>query len=225
MASSSVRIVSVNVGRPAHLGTHQGSPVQSAIAKQPVPLPSLALTAENLAGDRQADLRVHGGPDKAVFAYPSEHLAAWARELGPGGFAPGAIGENLTTAGWTEPDVCIGDTWRWGDALLQVSQPRSPCFKLGLATGRPEIVRLFEELGRSGWYLRVLQPGEVPTAGSIAVETLDPRRLSVSRAQRLRQRGGGEADEIAAAAAHPALAASWRAGLLHRLELVGGRAS
>jgi MOSC domain-containing protein YiiM len=165
-----VGLVSVNVAEPRVIGAYRGRPVQSAIGKQPVSVDVLRLSALNLEGDRQADLRVHGGPDKAVYAYPSEHLPVWTEELGKvPAFGPGSFGENLTTAGWLEDDARIGDVWAWGDALLQIVQPRSPCFKLGIATGRSDILRKMVANGRTGWYLRVLRPAKVPVAGPIQV--------------------------------------------------------
>jgi len=165
-----VRLVSVNVAEPRVIGTWRGQPIQSAIGKQPVTTATLHLDLLNLEGDRQADLRVHGGRDKAVYAYPSEHLPHWNAELTVDPpFGPGTFGENLTTAGGLEDDVRIGDIWSWGDALLQVTQPRSPCFKLGMATGRRDILKRLIQTGRSGWYLRVLRPGVVPVAGPVTV--------------------------------------------------------
>jgi MOSC domain-containing protein YiiM len=169
VSDATVRLVSVNVSRPKYLGDHRGHAVTSGIAKQPVGVESLWLDRLNLEGDGQADLRVHGGPDKAVYAYASEHLPGWSAELGDE-LGPAAFGENLTTAGWTEDDVCIGDRWSWGDAVLEVCQPRSPCYKLAMYRGHGDMARRFQSSGRSGWYLRVLQPGRVPVAGPIAVE-------------------------------------------------------
>lgn len=172
----------MNVGRPRLLGRHQGREVSSGIAKQPVPAPVLALGAENLAGDGQADLRVHGGPDKAVYAYPSEHLPWWAGELGhaaPEDLGPAPFGENLSTVGCDEDDTCIGDRWAWGDALLEVAQPRSPCYKLGLHRGQADLPGRFTASGRTGWYLRVLRPGPVPTAGPITVVERHPLGATV----------------------------------------------
>ncbi|CAA9275674.1 MAG: Uncharacterized protein conserved in bacteria [uncultured Acidimicrobiales bacterium] len=167
-----VRLVSVNVATPKLLGQHRGRPILSGIAKAPVTVDGLRLDRLNLEGDGQADLSVHGGPDKAVYAYPSEHLAGWAVELGQE-LGPAAFGENLTTAGETEDEVCIGDRWFWGDAVLEVSQPRSPCFKLAMHRGRGDIGRLLRQSGRCGWYLRVLEPGLVPVAGPIRLEPHD----------------------------------------------------
>src|SRR3954464_5000654 len=127
-----VEVATVNVGGPQVLGEQDPQRIYSAIAKQPVANGTvLWLSLFNLAGDSQADLSVHGGPDKAMYAYPSEHLPAWSAELDePLGSAP--FGENLSTTGVLESDVNIGDVWQWGGAYLQVCQPRSPCFKLAL---------------------------------------------------------------------------------------------
>ncbi len=164
-----IDLVSVNVAKPQYLGEHRGHPVTSGIAKRPVTVGHLRLDRLNLEGDGQADLTVHGGPDKAVYAYPSEHLPAWAAELGQE-LGPAAVGENLSTAGGTEDDVCIGDRWFWGDAVLEVAQPRAPCYKLAIYRGRGDIGRLMRQSGRCGWYLRVLEPGRVPVAGPVATE-------------------------------------------------------
>ena len=165
-----VELVSVNVAEPQIIGTFRGKPITSGIAKQPVGQEMLRLDWLNLEGDRQADLRVHGGTDKAVYAYPSEHILRWNADLQPETrFGPGTFGENLTTLGWLEDAVHIGDIWAWGDALLQVSEPRHPCYKLGMRTGRRDVIKRMEANGRSGWYLRVLQPGLVPVAGPMTV--------------------------------------------------------
>ncbi len=142
--NSAIRLVAVNVAKPKYLGEHRGKPILSGIAKLPVAVDHLWLDLLNLEGDGQADLSVHGGPDKAVYAYPSEHLADWAAELGQQ-LGPAAFGENLTTAGGTEDQVCIGDRWYWGDAVLEVTQPRAPCFKLAIHRGRGDIGRLLRQ--------------------------------------------------------------------------------
>jgi MOSC domain-containing protein YiiM len=180
-----VGLISVNVAEPAVIGARRGRPVLSAIGKRPVAGPTIRLTDLNLDGDRQADLRVHGGPDKAVYAYPSEHLPHWNAELGVDPpFGIGTFGENLTTSGWLEDDVRIGDVWAWGDALLQVSQPRQPCFKLAMITGRPDLLRRLVETGRSGWYFRVLRPGTVPVVGPITVSERHPDAPTVLQVHR-----------------------------------------
>ncbi len=181
-----VSLVSVNVAQPRVIGRLQrGEPVLSGIDKRKVVEENLYLDLLNLEGDRQADLRVHGGRDKAVYAYPSEHLPRWNAELLPSSpFGPGSFGENLTTANWLEDMVCIGDVWSWGEALLQVVQPRSPCYKLALFTGYPDILRRLVETGRTGWYLRVLEAGTVPVKGPIHVVERHPDAFTVLDAHR-----------------------------------------
>jgi MOSC domain-containing protein YiiM len=185
------------------------------MAKRPVAAEYLELTRLNLEGDAQADLQVHGGPDKAVYAYPSEHLPVWSAELGQE-LGPGAFGENLTTAGGTEDDVCIGDRWIWGDAVLEVCQPRTPCFKLAIYRGRGDMVRRFRESGRSGWYLRVLEPGRVPVAGPITVEP-DPLGATVRAVHDAARVGGAPVEVIEALLHVEPLALSWKLDLAARL--------
>jgi len=213
-----VEIVQVNVGVPRVLADDGGERVYSAIVKHPVPDGTvLWLSLANLAGDGQADLSVHGGPDKAVYAYPSEHLPAWEEELGEA-FGPAPFGENLSTVGVVEVGAGIGDLWRWDHALLQVCQPRWPCFKLALYRDRADVQARMRSTGRTGWYLRVLDVGEVPAAGPIEVATTDPARVSVRDAHlamldvHLR-----DLDLVRVVARHPALAEQWRLPLLERL--------
>jgi len=218
--SSEVRLVSVNVGLPEVIGASRwGKPIRSGIVKQPVTATSISLEALNLDGDRQADLRVHGGPDKAVYAYPVEHLPLWNEELGTD-FGPGTFGENLTTAGWLEDEVRIGDVWAWGQARLQVSQPRSPCYKLATVTGRPDLLKRFVRGGRTGWYLRVLQAATVPVAGPIQVIERHPAGISVLLAHRATLPGVLDRSEVEAVARVDALAADWRHGVLYQLDRV-----
>ncbi|MGW7538072.1 MOSC domain-containing protein [Amycolatopsis sp. NPDC054798] len=155
----------VYVGEPSVLGHQRDQPVLSAIRKTRVEAGELALSELNLAGDRQADLSVHGGPDKAVYVYPIEHYPVWTAE----GYsvAHGDFGENLSVHGVLESDARIGDVWAWGDALVQIAQPRHPCFKLAMRTGRKDVVPAMISTQRCGWYLRVLRPGTVPTAGPL----------------------------------------------------------
>jgi MOSC domain-containing protein YiiM len=205
-----VRLVSVNVGRPAYLGMHRGKPVQSGIAKRPVVADSLRLDWTNLEGDGQADLEVHGGADKAVYAYPSEHLPGWSEELGEE-LGPAAFGENLTVAGWLETDACIGDRWIWGDAVLEICQPRWPCYKLGLYRGNNQVMPRLRNSGRTGWYLRVVQTGEVPVGGPIAVEP-HPAGITVMDVHEARLHGMAQ-DRLAEMVALEPLAMGWRASL------------
>jgi MOSC domain-containing protein YiiM len=209
----------VNVGTPRVLSDAGGERVYSGIAKRPVAAGTpLWLSTGNLAGDGQADLQVHGGPEKAVYAYPSEHLPAWEAELDQPDLGPAPFGENLSTAGALEADVAIGDVWRWGDALLQVCQPRWPCFKLALHRQRADIQVAMRRTGRTGWYLRVLQPGEVVVGTPVEVLQQDAAGLSVADAHHaMGDRHLERRDVVEALAAHPALAEEWRRDLVDRL--------
>ena len=170
-----IELLSVNVGLPQVLGLQRGKPVSSAIRKAPVSADVVSVSLVNIEGDRQADLRVHGGPEKAIFAYPAAHLAAWGDEYRDGEpLRYGLIGENLTIGGIDERDVHIGDIWNWGSVRLQICQPRYPCFKLAMTVGEPGIIKRFLATARSGWYLRVLTPGEALVAGPITIEQMDP---------------------------------------------------
>lgn len=212
-----VGLVSVNVGLPRIIGSlRTGEPILSGIVKSPVSHSTLNLGSLNLEGDRQADLSVHGGPDKAVYAYPAEHLPVWNAELGVD-FQAGTFGENFTTRGWLEDDVYIGDIWAWGDALLQVSQPRSPCYKLATVTGRPDLLKRFVQTGRTGWYLRVLKPGAAPVSGPVRIMDRHPAEISVKRVHQLLLPMEHDRGELEAVAAVEELAASWRDGLLAEL--------
>ena len=160
-----MRVLSVNVGMP-RLVEYMGEPLATGIFKEPVAGP-VRVNELNLEGDGQADLRVHGGRFKAVYVYPSEHYAFWREEL-PGVELPwGVFGENLTTEGVTESDVRVGDRIRIGSAEFTVTQPRYPCFKLGIRFGRKDIIRRFAKSGRSGFYLAVEKTGEIETGDRI----------------------------------------------------------
>jgi MOSC domain-containing protein YiiM len=205
-------LLSINVARLREL-SRQGRTVRTGIWKEPVH-GRVRVDGCSVTGDVQADPRVHGGPDKAVYAYPSEHFALWSAELGRA-FGPGSFGENLTTAGWVEAEVRVGDVWQWGDALLQVCQPRWPCFKLAMHTGRGDIGSRLKVTGRSGWYLRVLRPGTVPVAGPVRVVECDAAGVTVLDAVRAVHPGGDPA-AAARVLAVAALAAEWREAVSRR---------
>lgn len=180
-------IRSVNVGRP-RLRQWRGRTVSTAIFKEPVE-GRVAVGAEGLDGDQQSDRNVHGGPDKAVYAYPVEHYEPWRAELGLDELPAGSFGENLTIAGgWSEAEVRIGDRFRIGGASFEVSEPRLPCAKLNLRFRRPDMIRRMLENGRFGFYLRVLEPGTVASGdpiertarGEVALTVLDVARLSTT---------------------------------------------
>jgi MOSC domain-containing protein YiiM len=160
-----MRVVSLNVGRPREVGWH-GRTVLTSIFKSPVDR-RLRVTTLNFEDDEQSDLTVHGGVDKAVYAYPFEHYEYWRGELADADVSLGAFGENLTTLGLLETDVRIGDRYRAGSAEFVVTQPRLPCFKLGIRFGRPDIVKRFMKSGRSVFYLAVTLEGEIGEGDSI----------------------------------------------------------
>ena len=166
-AGPSAQLLSVNVGRAREVGTGRRV-IRTAIWKTPVK-GRVAVRGVNLDGDQQADPSVHGGPDKAVYAYAIEDTRAWEaalhRELGPGAF-----GENLTTSGLDVSGALVGERWRIGTALLEVVQPRLPCFKLGLRMGDPSFVRRFARASRPGAYLRILDEGEFGAGDVIQVD-------------------------------------------------------
>jgi MOSC domain-containing protein YiiM len=161
------QLLSVNVGRPQVIGTRRGRPVLSGFVKAPV-AGRVRSRGVNLEGDDQADRTVHGGPDKAVYAYASEDTAWWAEELGRE-LGPGAFGENLTTAGVDCSGAVIGERWRVGGALLEVCQPRLPCFKLGLVHDDPGMLRRFAKASRPGAYLRILEHGDVGAGDPVEI--------------------------------------------------------
>jgi MOSC domain-containing protein YiiM len=159
-------VASVNIGRPREV-VDAGRTVVTAIWKSPVEEP-VAVRGVNLEGDDQADRTVHGGPDKAVYAYASEDYAFWEQQLGqpvPGG----TFGENITTAGLDLRDALVGERWRVGSVVLEVSQPRMPCFKLGIRMGSPAFPRRFSLARRPGTYLRIVEEGELVKGDRIEV--------------------------------------------------------
>ena len=203
-----MKLISVNIGRPRPV-PHEGRVVSTGIFKEPVAGP-VFLRRLNLDGDGQADLRVHGGADKAVYAYPYEHYAFWAGELGRDDFAHGQFGENFTITGWLEDTVCIGDEFRIGAARVQVTQPRSPCFKLGIRMGDDQFPARFAAANRTGFYLRVLQEGRVSAGDAIERVAHDAGSLSVRDVFRLRH-DRGTREEYERAVKLSALSPSWRA--------------
>jgi len=176
-------LLSVNVSLPRDV-PHMKKTVSTGIFKEPV-IGRVMLRTLNLDGDGQADRENHGGIYKAVYAYSIEHYEHWKRELGRGDFTPGQFGENFTVQGMAEEDVHIGDVFRVGGALVQVTQPRAPCYKLGLRMGMPQFPKLFLASGRVGFYLRVLEEGRVGAGEVVERVRVDPERMSVWEMNRL----------------------------------------
>lgn len=162
-----MRVLSVCVGLPK-IVEYNGEPVLTAIYKKPV-AGKVAVGEFNLAGDAQADLRVHGGYAKAVYVYPSEHYEFWRNELPEMDLPFGVFGENLTSEGLTETEVFTGDHLRIGTAEFIVTQPRQPCFKLGIRFNRNDIIKRFAQSGRSGFYLAIAKTGELAAGDSIEI--------------------------------------------------------
>lgn len=172
-----MRIVSVNVGLPKEV-IWKGAPVKTGIFKEPVDGP-VPIKKMNLAGDRQADLSVHGGLEKAVYAYPAEHYEYWREVLPDVSLSWGKFGENLTTEGLKEHSVCIGDYVKIGSAVLMVTQPRMPCYKLNIRFNRDDMIRLFLTSRRSGFYFSVVEEGEVRAGTDVKLVHQDPQRVTV----------------------------------------------
>lgn len=200
--------------RPLPPEGHPSGIVKEAVAG-PVPLGPLGL-----AGDAQADRRVHGGPDKALHHYPAEHYAVLAAAYPERAaqFVPGSIGENVSTTGWTEENVCVGDVFRIGEARVQVTQPRSPCWKINHRYGLENALQLVAERGITGWYCRVLEAGRI-AAGDVfelLERNADPVTLrhlwQVTRSHR------PAAEDLSRLAWTPGLSDSWAEKLRQRLE-------
>jgi len=206
-----MQLLSVNIAQPQEVAW-QGKTIRTSIFKQPVAGP-VAVLAEHLAGDGQADLRVHGGPDKAVYAYPQEHWAYWRQLLPAAQLVPGAFGENLTTLGLLEPEVRVGDCFQLGTAVLMAVQPRQPCFKLGIRLARPGIVREFELARRSGIYFRVLQPGVVEAGTPISLVQRSPHAATIQNMVTCLAPGPHDLEKVRALLATPYLSPSWQARL------------
>jgi len=210
-----VQLVSVNVGLPREIAW-RGRVVRTSIWKNPVE-GLVPVSALNLAGDQQSDLSVHGGKEKAVYAYPREHYEYWRRELPATDLSWGTFGENFTTEGLLEPDIRIGDRIRAGSAEFLVTQPRMPCFKLGIRFGRDDMVKRFLRSGLSGFYLAVVREGEVAQGDSIEFTKRDDHGVTVADIASLYARDRENDDLLRRAVELPALPESWRAYLRKRL--------
>ena len=185
----------------------------SAIGKQPSD-DRLAVTQHGLAGDEQADLVHHGGPDKAIHHYPFDHYAFWRTQIGdhPLLAAPGGFGENISTTGLTDAEACLGDRFRLGTALVEISHGRMPCWKIGHRFGLPRLTAQVVETGRAGWYYRVLEPGAVKPGDALALVERPLPQWPVARLFDLLIAGGHQRDPagLREVAALPVLADAWR---------------
>lgn len=213
---STARLISVNVGEPREL-LWMGRTVKTGIFKEAI-RGRVAVRRLNLNGDKQADLSVHGGLDKAVYLYPAEHYVYWQEEY-PGMQLPwGMFGENLTTEGMLEDEVSIGDQFRVGSVELMVTQPRLPCYKLGIRFGRDDIIKRFMAAGRPGFYLRVLQEGEVGAGDTIERISRDDGEVTVSDVFRLIGKDRDDTETLRRAVQVKTLPDSLRSHFLNNLE-------
>jgi MOSC domain-containing protein YiiM len=194
----------------------RGKIVRTSIFKQPLS-GRVRVTRLNVEGDRQSDLTVHGGADKAVYAYPSEHYAFWRDQLPAKELHWGAFGENLTTEGLLEGKVHIGDRFRAGSAEFVVTQPRMPCFKLGIRFNRPGIVKQFLRSGRTGFYLAVVQEGDIGAGDPLDLVAEDSNRVTVTEVVGLYAEDAADPDLLRRASELPALPESWREYFRKRL--------
>jgi MOSC domain-containing protein YiiM len=178
----SLKLISITVGKPKII-ENKGKKVETAIWKNPAPEP-IMLSELNFEGDAQADLIHHGGKDKAVCVYSADHFPYWENELGITLY-PGAFGENLTIKGLTEKDICIGDIFQLGEAVVQVSQPRQPCFKLGMKYNMPSLPVLMQKNLYTGFYCRVLQAGFVTKDKFFLIEP-HPKKVTIEFANKVK---------------------------------------
>ncbi|HKV34632.1 MAG TPA: MOSC domain-containing protein [Pyrinomonadaceae bacterium] len=211
-----MKIISLNVGRP-RLVMRNDEPVSTGIFKDPI-AGRVMLRTLNLDGDRQADLSVHGGPEKAVYAYPSEHYLFWKQELPDMELPWGMLGENFTTEGMFETETHVGDRFRIGSAELMVTQPRMPCYKLGIRFGRADIIKRFLLSERSGFYFSVLKEGEVGASDEVELIEKNTSGVRVVDVTRLYSSDRHNVDLLQRAIATEALPSSWRDYFKKRLD-------
>ena len=210
-----MKLAAISVGKPTFVKWQRRN-VQTSIFKSRVS-GRVHVGLLNIAGDAQSDLTVHGGVDKAVYAYPVEHYGFWRGELPGAELSWGAFGENFTSEGLVEDDVSIGDRYRIGTAELVVTQPRMPCFKLAIRFGRPDIVKRFLNSRRTGFYLAVEREGDASAGDAIERIARDERRLTVDDVVSLYGAGSANRTLLRTASEHPGLPPSWRDHFRKRL--------
>jgi MOSC domain-containing protein YiiM len=213
---ATMKLVSVNTGLPREV-TWRGKVVTTGIFKTPVKGPVMLRTL-NLDGDKQADLSVHGGLRKAVYAYPSEHYEFWRTELPEMDLPYGMFGENFTTEGLLEDSVNIGDHFRIGTAEVMVTEPRMPCYKLGLKFGRTDMVKRFLASRRTGFYFAVHKEGEVEAGAAVQLISRDGSGISVADITRLYAFEKDDLKTLRRVVKLEALSESWRGYFQHQLE-------
>lgn len=206
---------SVNVSLPRDV-VYRGKTIRTGIFKTPVPH-RVRVRTSGLDGDGQADRENHGGAHKAVYAYPMEHYAYWERTLARAPFGHGQFGENLTVSGLEEESVCVGDVFRVGSTLLQVSQPRTPCYKLAMKMEQADFPKQFLSSRRTGFYLRVLEEGDLAAGDGIERVREDPERLSIREVTSLRHFRRDDLEGARRALTVTALSPTWRDAIGARL--------
>ena len=211
-----MKILSVNVGLPRKV-TWQGKVVTTGIFKEPVNA-SVMMRTLNLEGDQQADLTVHGGVNKAVYAYPSEHYGYWRTELPGVDLRWGMFGENFTTEGLLEEATYIGDRFGIGETEVMVTEPRMPCYKLGIKFGRPDIIKRFLASRRSGFYFAVVREGMVGASDAIKLIGQEQQDISVADITRLYAFEKDDLKSLRRAIEVEALPENWRGYFQHQLE-------
>jgi MOSC domain-containing protein YiiM len=210
-----MQVLHVNRAEPQTVVIN-GKDVLTGIYKEPVE-GAIPVHKLGMEGDGQADLTVHGGPFQALYAYPVEHYAYWENELGAEPFPPGTFGENLTLEGLLETSVYIGDVYRIGTLVVQVTSPRIPCFKFGNKVNKPDILKPFLQSGRSGFYLRVVEEGSVAAGTPVEILSQDPRHITVRDLLGMFRLGEGTAESIKQALEVDALSPIVRKDLEARL--------
>jgi MOSC domain-containing protein YiiM len=214
-----MRVISLNVSMPRTV-VHEGAPVRTGIFKEPV-AGRRRVRKLGIEGDGQADLRVHGGSDQAVYIYPAEHYDHWKEDLGRAHMPYGQFGENLTTEGLDEGSVQVGDKLRIGSALLQVTHPRLPCSKLAMRMEAGKgFVKRFQQSGRVGFYLRVLEEGEIAAGDEIEVIASAEPTVSIAEFLQTYFAKRPDRDALERALAAPGLSKSWRARFEKALQSV-----
>jgi MOSC domain-containing protein YiiM len=215
-----MKLISLQVSLP-RLVEYHGEPVATGIFKAPVTGPVMLRTL-NLDGDAQADLSVHGGVSKAVYAYPAEHYEFWKRELPEMELPYGMFGENFTTEGIFEDTVNVGDRFRIGEAEVMATEPRLPCYKLGIKFGRADIIKRFLQSRRTGIYFAVTQEGELRAGDEIKLLSRDENRVTIADITRLYAFEKNDLSGLQRVVNLPALSESWREYFASRLKKLAG---
>ena len=211
-----MKVLSLNVGLPREV-TWQGKRVTTGIFKEPIQERVMMRTL-NLDGDQQADLTVHGGVSKAVYAYPSEHYNYWRSELPGMDLSWGMFGENFTAEGFLEDAVYIGDRFRIGETEVMVTEPRMPCYKLGIKFGRADIIKRFLASRRTGFYFAVMREGMVGAGDDVELIEREQQEISVADVTRLYAFDKDDVKSLRRAIQVEALPESWKGYFQHRLE-------